>query len=178
MSTIPRGAYEPTWADVMKLPTGIRTYIYEIKGNGMVQAVQSNRTDVKQGYLLNPEPLAAVNKILIDEINILLRSGFKYRPYDILTNETFSRLMAVYQYINGQYYENENGIRIMGFGSGPILERESYVLLGMELLGIDVSETNKKNTESASFSFTPLESAQGGRRRKNKTKKSSRRRHR
>ena len=179
MATIPRGAYEPTWDDVMKLPTGIRTYIYEVKGNGTVQAVQTNRVNIKQGPLLNPEPLAAVNKILIDDMNILLESGFKYSPYAILTNEAFSRLVAVYQYINGQYYEDPNGGRSFSMGGVETLDKESYVQLGMELLGgVDVRDINKKENSSQGLGRFEQQIHHGGRRRTRKTKKSSRRRHR
>lgn len=160
-----------------KLPMGIRTYIYENKGNGTVQAVQTNRINIKQGRLLNPEPLAAVNKILIDDMNILLQSGFRYSPYDILTNETFSRLVAVYQYINGQYYEDPNGGRMFSMGGVETLDKESYVQLGMELLGgIDV-RINPPRTENSVSNRINSEMT-GGRRKTRKTKKSSRRRHR
>jgi hypothetical protein len=54
--------------------------------------------------LLNKEPLSAVNKILIEDIKILLSprgGGFKYTPRDILYNKTFANLVATYVYING-----------------------------------------------------------------------------
>ena len=96
----------PSWDKLNMLKHTVRDVNY-ITADGLpvregILQINYRRNNLIRGPLLGPETTHAINTILINDIKqFLTESGFRYQPWYILSNRTFSSLVATYVYING-----------------------------------------------------------------------------
>jgi hypothetical protein len=114
-------------------------------------------TQFKTGPIINQPMLDVINEILVLEMRriIMANHGIGYDAVEIMNRSDYKRLFGTYMFIN---------------------DSSSYEDLGKALtmdIPYEVQEYKRQNyIDGLGFNMT------GGRRRKNRTKKSSRRRHR